>query len=613
MTTEPVSRRIGLVVLATDHTTERDFGRMLPRDEVQAYIARLEYANPTTSENLRGMQARLAGAAALILPGEPLDVLHFGCTSAVAEIGDEAVEAALQAGKPGTPIVTPLSAARAAFGTLGVKRIGLLTPYTVEVTASMVAYFVGHGFDVRGVTCFGLADDRVIARVRPEAIVAAAAEAITADAEALFVSCTALRAAEVCGAYRGCDRAAGRDQQPGERLVLPSLPGPPARAFRLRSTLGQRLMEQRLTLADVYAARRRIAGRVVRTPLVPSPRLSELAGVDVHLKLEHRQATGSFKLRGATNALLALSDEERSKGVVAASTGNHGRGLAYAARLAGVRCVVCMSRLVPANKLEGIRALGAEIRIVGSSQDDAQAEVDRLVAEEGLAMLPPFDHPGIIAGQATIGLELVEDLPDLASVLVPLSGGGLISGVALAVKTACPQAQVIGVSMERGAAMHSSLQAGRPILVEEVETLADSLGGGIGLANRWTFSMVRGLVDRVVLLKEEEIAAGIRHAYRQEQEIVEGAGAVGIAALLAGKLRPQGPTALVLSGRNIDMALHHRLVAEDTAALAVGEGSRGRWRRRSEVDDRELARLVHDRSRRSRQAVGLPQHPLVAR
>ena len=316
-----------------------------------------------------------------------------------------------------------------------------------------------------------------------------------------------------------------------------------------------------ITLADVYAARRRIAGRVARTPLVPSPSLSERAGVPVHLKLEQRQITGSFKLRGATNALLALPEEVRTRGVAAASTGNHGRGLAHAAKAAGVRCVVCMSRLVPANKVEAIRALGAEVRIVGGSQDDAQAEVDRLVAEEGLATLPPFDHPDIIAGQGTLGPELVEDLPELATVLVPLSGGGLISGVALAVKTAQPRAEVVGVSMARGAAMHASQAAGRPVPVEELPTLADSLGGGIGLDNRWTFGMVRDLVDEIVLLEEAEIAAAVRHAYWREQEVVEGSGAVGIGALLAGKVRPRGPTAVVVSGRNIDMGLHHRLVS----------------------------------------------------
>jgi threonine dehydratase len=224
-----------------------------------------------------------------------------------------------------------------------------------------------------------------------------------------------------------------------------------------------------------------------------------------------------------------------------------------------------MSRLVPANKVEGIRALGAEIRIVGRSQDDAQGEVDRLVAEEGLAALPPFDHPDVIAGQGTLGLEVIEDLPELGTAVVPLSGGGLISGVALAVKAAKPEARVVGVSMARGAAMHASQQAGRPVPVEELPTLADSLGGGIGPDNRWTFGMVRELVDEIVLLEEAEIAAAVRHAYWREQEVVEGSGAVGIGALLAGKLRPRGPTAVVVSGRNIDMGLHHRLVSGEAA------------------------------------------------
>jgi threonine dehydratase len=321
------------------------------------------------------------------------------------------------------------------------------------------------------------------------------------------------------------------------------------------------MTEGMIALADVYAARRRIAGRVERTPLRLSPSLTERIGAPVHLKLEHRQTTGSFKLRGATNALLALPEDAKARGVVAASTGNHGRGLAHAAKAAGVRCVVCMSRLVPGNKVEGIRRLGAEIRIVGRSQDDAQKEVDRLVAEERLTMLPPFDHPDIIAGQGTLGLELMEDCPELETVLVPLSGGGLIAGTALAVKTAKPKARVIGVSMARGAAMHASLAMGRPVEVEELPTFADSLGGGIGLDNRWTFRMVRELVDGVVLLDEAEIAEAIRHAYWQEQEIVEGSGAVGIAALLTGKVRPHGPAVAVLSGRNIDMGLHRRLIA----------------------------------------------------
>ncbi|RWD63197.1 MAG: hydroxyectoine utilization dehydratase EutB [Mesorhizobium sp.] len=320
-----------------------------------------------------------------------------------------------------------------------------------------------------------------------------------------------------------------------------------------------------VTLQHIRAARENIAGKVERTPAVKSQSLSDRAGHPIHLKLEYHQTTGAFKLRGASNAIAALSAQERSRGVVAASTGNHGRALAHAAKLEGMRAVICMSRLVPENKLDAIRRLGAEIRIVGNSQDDAQQEVDRLVAEEGLVMLPPFDHPDIIAGQGTLGLEIMEQVPDAANVLVPLSGGGLAAGVAAAVKGMSPSTKVIGVSMARGAAMKASLDAGRPVQVEELPTLADSLGGGIGLDNRLTFAMCRGLLDDVILLSEDEIAAGIRHAYAEEREIVEGAGAVGIGALLSGKVKPSGPTVLILSGRNIDMSLHRRIVCGDPA------------------------------------------------
>ena len=318
-----------------------------------------------------------------------------------------------------------------------------------------------------------------------------------------------------------------------------------------------------VTLQNIRAARDRIAGKVQRTPCMLSQSLSERAGSPVHLKLEHHQTTGAFKLRGASNAIAVLSPQERSRGVVAASTGNHGRALAHAAQLERIRAVICMSKLVPENKLAAIRQLGADIRIVGNSQDDAQQEVDRLVAEEGLVMLPPFDHPAIIAGQGTLGLEIMEQVADAAAVLVPLSGGGLASGVAAAVKSVNPGTKVIGISMDRGAAMKASLDAGRPVQVEELPTLADSLGGGIGLDNRLTFAMCRERLDDVILLSEDEIATGIRHAYEQEREIVEGAGAVGIGALLAGKVNVSGPTVLILSGRNIDMGLHRRIVCAD--------------------------------------------------
>ncbi|OED50728.1 hydroxyectoine utilization dehydratase EutB [Rhodobacteraceae bacterium (ex Bugula neritina AB1)] len=331
-------------------------------------------------------------------------------------------------------------------------------------------------------------------------------------------------------------------------------------------------MTKILTLQDSYAARTRIAGRIRRTQLLDSPVLSRISGGRVALKLENSQITGSFKLRGATNAVLSLTQAQRAAGVVGVSTGNHGRGLAYAAAQAGVRCIICMSKLVPQNKVEGIQSHGAEVRIVGHSQDDAQVEVDRLVAE-GMTMLPPFDHPDIIAGQGTVALEMLEQMPDLDTVLVPLSGGGLISGVGMVLKAANPEIRVIGISMERGAAMHACLQAGMPVQVEELPTLADSLGGGIGLDNAYTFQMTKAFVDEVVLVTEAEIAAAIRHAYFEERQIIEGSGSVGIAALLAGKIDAPGRCVSLVSGQNIAMDLHKRIIdGEDVDVEAETKG-----------------------------------------
>lgn len=288
-------------------------------------------------------------------------------------------------------------------------------------------------------------------------------------------------------------------------------------------------------------------------------------GVEVFLKLECHQTTGSFKLRGATHAILKLDQMARSKGVVTASTGNHGRALAHAARALGVPVVVCMSDLVPDNKVKAIRQMDAEVCITGHSQDDAQVEALHLVHSRGLTFIPAFDHLDVILGQATLGLEIIEQLPEVGTVVVPLSGGGLFSGVALGCKLVNPDVQAIGVSMEAGCAMHSSLQAGHPVDVEEVPTLADSLGGGIGLHNRHTFRLVQTLAHRTLLVNEDAIAQGIRHAYLEEREVLEGAGAVGISAVLSGQLpKPADgrPIVLLLSGRNIDMCLHQQLVCK---------------------------------------------------
>jgi len=315
-------------------------------------------------------------------------------------------------------------------------------------------------------------------------------------------------------------------------------------------------------LAEFHAAQTRLQGHLRHTACLRSTALSGLTGVPVWLKQEHLQITGAFKLRGATNAILQLP--AGVAGVTTASTGNHGRALAHAARALGLRAVICMSRLVPENKRAAVAALGAEARIIGASQDEALLEAMRLVAEEGFALIPPFDHPHVIAGQATLGLEMAAAVPDAAEVLVPLSGGGLLAGVAAAMKAVNPSIKVIGVSMERGAAMAASLAAGHPVDTPERATLADSLGGGIGLQNRLTYAMVRDLMDNLILLTEDEIAEGIRHLHRIEGQVVEGAGAVGVAALLAGKHHPTGPVVLPLTGANIDPALHARIIAGET-------------------------------------------------
>lgn len=318
------------------------------------------------------------------------------------------------------------------------------------------------------------------------------------------------------------------------------------------------------TLERVFAAQRRIAGIADGTPLVPSA-LSHRFGHELLLKLEIAQPIGAFKLRGAVNAVFALP--EGVAGVTCCSTGNHGRGVAYAARARGLRAVICMSHLTPEAKVAGVRALGAEVRITGQSQDEAQLEAARLVRDEGLTEIPPFDDPAVIAGQGTIGVELMAARPDLDTILVPLSGGGLAGGVGFAVKTINPRVRVIGISMDRGAAMHASLKAGRPVEVIEVPSLADSLGGGIGLDNRHSLALCRDYLDEVVLVTEDEIYKAMQSIYYEDRLVCEGGCAVGVAALEAGKVTLRGPTATILTGRNIDMGQHAAIMSGQDVTL----------------------------------------------
>ncbi len=321
-----------------------------------------------------------------------------------------------------------------------------------------------------------------------------------------------------------------------------------------------------VTLADILSARRALRRVADATPFVPSPFMSARCEQDFLLKLENMQPIGAFKLRGALNAVANLP--EGTAGVTCCSTGNHGRGVAWAAAQRGMRAVVCMSSLVPQAKVEGIKALGAEVVICGTSQDEALAESQRLVQAEGLVEISPFDDPYVIAGQGTIGLEMLEARPDLDTLLVPLSGGGLAAGVAVAAKAIKPDIKVIGISMDRGAAMHLSIAAGRPVEVEEVPSLADSLGGGIGMDNRLSYPICRELLDDSLLVTEEEIYHAMQVLFYEDRIVAEGACVVGLAAMLAGKLPPpKGPVGTIITGRNLDMTLFHRIMAGEDITL----------------------------------------------
>jgi len=311
-----------------------------------------------------------------------------------------------------------------------------------------------------------------------------------------------------------------------------------------------------VSLEAVFRARSRLPRSITHSPLVRAPWLDERAGAPVWFKDETRGPTGAFKIRGATNMIGALPTDARARGVVTCSTGNHGRAVAWAAASAGIRAVVCLSELVPEYRRAAIRGLGAEVRVIGASQDEAFVEADRLAREEGLTVVPPFDHPLIVAGQATIGLEIAETLPDTGTILVGLSGGGLAAGIGFALKSIRPAIRIVGISTDNGgAAMHESLRAGHPVEVPEPPSLADSLGGGIGLDNRCTFELCRRCIDEVVLLSEAEIAEGMRAIYREQRMIVEGSAAVGAAALIAGKTAAAGdePLICIISGNLVDM------------------------------------------------------------
>lgn len=305
-------------------------------------------------------------------------------------------------------------------------------------------------------------------------------------------------------------------------------------------------------LEDIRQAAKRIERLATRTPLVPSFGLSRIRHADVRLKLETTQPTRAFKVRGAANVVLSAEGVDPEKGVVAYSTGNHGRAVAYVASSLGLPATVCMSHNTTEDKRSSLRAMGATVRVAGESQDEA-GNLARTLEAEGALLVDPINDPLTTAGQGTIGLEIVEDWPDVDTVVVPVSGGALVAGVALSVKSLSPGTRLVGVSMDRGAAMYESLQANRPVAIPEVDSLADSLQGGITPHNHHSFEMVRELVDELVLVSEEEIAVAMAEAVIEERIVLEGAGATPIAALLSRERDTFGDRiALVATGAMVD-------------------------------------------------------------
>ncbi|MFP4350589.1 MAG: threonine/serine dehydratase [Desulfococcaceae bacterium] len=323
-------------------------------------------------------------------------------------------------------------------------------------------------------------------------------------------------------------------------------------------------MERLPTLHDGFQARARIQSLIWETPLIPSPDLADGIGArSLHLKLECLQHTGSFKVRGAANKILSLTDEEKDRGVITFSTGNHGKAVAYVAARLGIRAVVCLSEHVPDYRAEAIQVLGAEVSRKGKSQDEAEENYRKLMASQGFIPVVPFDDPHVIAGQSTIGLDIMKNLPETDVLLIQLSGGGLLAGIAMAAKSINPNIHVVGISIERSPAMLESLKAGKPVPVAEKDSLADSLLGGIGVDNRYTLPMVERFVDEHLLVTEDEIKAGMVYVFEKHRLVVEGAAPVGIAALMHRKIDVNGKKVVtVLTGSSVESRSYLHILNE---------------------------------------------------
>jgi threonine dehydratase len=320
------------------------------------------------------------------------------------------------------------------------------------------------------------------------------------------------------------------------------------------------------TFHDIKAAAARIKGAVYESPCARSIPLSELTGMEIYCKLDNLQRTGSFKERGARNALVQLSDEQKKKGVIAASAGNHAQALAYQGRLLGVPATVVMPKFAPLIKINNCQKLGATVVLEGRDFAEAKARACEIAAQQGLAYIDGYDDPAIIAGQGTAGLEVVAQVPDLDAVIVPVGGGGLLAGVSLAVKTLRPEAKVIAVEADHVASFSAALRDGKPVHIETKPTLADGLA--IAQVGSNAFEIARQHTDKVVLVTEEQIALAILRIVELEKGVVEGAAATTLAACLSGQLPELAGkrVVLLLCGGNIDPNVLSRVIERGLVA-----------------------------------------------
>lgn len=313
---------------------------------------------------------------------------------------------------------------------------------------------------------------------------------------------------------------------------------------------------------DIQAARAVIRKVIASTPTLPDPLTSDKLGARVFVKAECLQRGGSFKIRGAYHKIAALTPEEKARGVIAPSAGNHAQGVALAASLQGIRSTIVMPQHAPLTKVVATRRLGAEVVLHGASFDDAVAHAHELQEQHGYTYVHAFNDEKIIAGQGTIGLELLEALPDLDVLVVPIGGGGLIGGIALAVKHLRPQVQIVGVQAAGCAPVNPSLRAGHPVSVPVAQTIADGIA--VKRPGELTLPLIQQYVDQVLEVTDDEIARGIVHCAQHLKLVVEGAGAAGMGAILAGKVpvRPGQTVATVLCGGNIDGNLLSRVIEQ---------------------------------------------------